>query len=108
MPAVPDSNGECRNVGPEADLHPGEEEIEDGHEDEQAEARPRAEAGSLRRLLLAQLERPRLVTLAAAAPGGARVRVPQVEVEERKAHEHQLAPQYRVQGLHCVEIQAVV
>ncbi len=102
MSAVPDSDGEGGNVGPEADLHPGEEEVEDGHEDEKAEPRPRAEAGSLR-LLLAQLERPRLVTLE-----GARVRVPQVEVEEGKAHEHQLTPQYGVQGLHCVEIQAGV
>ncbi len=107
MPAVSDGDCEGGNVGPEADLHPGEEEVEDGHEDEQAEARPRAEAGSLR-LLLAQLKRPRLVTLATAASGGARVRVPQVEVEEGKAHEHQLAPQYGVEGLHCVEIQTGV
>ncbi len=102
MSAVPDGDGKGGNVGPEADLHPGEEEIEDGHEDEEAEARPRAEAGSLRPLL-AQLKRPRLVTLE-----GARVRVPQVEVEERKAHEHQLAPQYGIEGLHCVELQAGV
>jgi hypothetical protein len=103
LSAVPDGDGEGGNVGAEADLHPGEEEVEDGHEDEKTEPGPRAEAGSLR-LLLAQLERPRLVTLA----GGARVRVSQVEVEEGKAHEHQLATQYGVEGLHCVEIQAGV